>query len=85
MYNQGSGHLLVWTGQQWMTVQNNPSSPTGVNLNNASIILMEANRISDEQRIKRWWSMATYMVVGLVLGRIFIVILEMVANHYWTS
>ena len=85
MYNQGSGHLLVWTGQQWMTVQNNPSSPTGVNLNNASIILMEANRISDEQRIKRWWSMATYMVVGLVLGRIFIVILEMVANHYWPS
>ncbi len=77
MLHQSSGQLLVWTGQQWMTVQNNTSSP--------NVVLMEASRISDEQRIKRWWSMAAYMVVGFVLGRIFIVILEMVANHYWPS
>ena len=72
--------MLVWTGQKWMTVH----SPTGANLKNASLIVMMANREADQDRIKRWWRIVFCALIGFILGRVFVVILEIIANHYFS-
>lgn len=82
MYDRTSGHMLVWTGSQWMTVHANPNAPQGANFKNATIVLMNAKRLADEDRIKHWKVLALYAVVGFILGRLFVVALEIIANHY---
>lgn len=85
MLDHRTGQMLVWTGARWCSVQPNPASASGVSLSNANVVVMAAHRLEDEKRIKHWWSMARYMVGGFILGRAFVFILELVANHYFPS
>lgn len=82
IFNQATGHLLVWTGAQWCTVTPNAGSPYGANLGSATRSLMAAHRLEDEGRVKRFKSMVVWAVGGFALGRMLVFILEIVGNHY---
>ena len=80
-----TGQLLVWTGAQWCTVTPNAASPNGVNLGNATRSLMAAHRLEDEKRIERFRGMLVWGFGGLVAGRLFVFILEMIGKYLWPS
>lgn len=73
--------MLVWTGATWCTVTPNVNSPNGVNLGNATRVLMAAHRLEDEGRVKRFKSMVVWACGGFAAGRLLVMVLELVGKH----